>query len=265
MTPPHGGLNEHTPADTLNTEHAAQPLTSPEQLTPDRLARVEQLLGHTFTDRAILALALVHASASDARLGSNERLEFLGDAILGAIVCELIFERYPTSLEGDMTKLKSTVVSRKTCANVAKRLGLEHHIVVGKGMLTHRRLPASLSAAVVESLVAAVYLDAGYAAATAVVRPLFEQPVADAAASGHQHNYKSVLQQHAQQQLGCSPHYKVISEDGPDHAKRFEVAVDLDGHTHAPCWAASKKQAEQLAAREALYAMGVIEDATADD
>jgi len=221
--------------------------------------RAEGILGIRFNDRALLGLALRHASHSDSRLDSNERLEFLGDAILGAVVCDRIFERFPDLLEGEMTKIKSAAVSRRTCARVASRLGLEDLLVLGKGMQGQDRLPSSLAAAVLESVAGALYLDQGYDAARAWLVGLLDPLIEQAARSGHQQNFKSVLQQHAQQHLDGPPTYRVLDEKGPDHAKAFKVAVELGGELYAASWGQSKKQAEQQAALHALTELGVLE------
>lgn len=228
-------------------------------MDPKTRADIERVLGHSFRDEGLLRLALRHASVSDSRLDSNERMEFLGDAILGMIVCERIYQRYPSSLEGEMTKIKSLAVSRKTCARLARSLGLEQYISVGKGMLTQSRLPSSLAAAVLESLVAAVYLDGGMEAVRRFIEPAIDPLIEEAERSGHQHNFKSVLQQHAQQALGCAPQYRILDEKGPDHAKAFQIAVELDGVSYPPSWGQSKKQAEQQAALHALCELGLIE------
>lgn len=228
-------------------------------MDPSLRAEIEAAIGHTFADESFLDLALRHASVTDSRLDSNERLEFLGDAILGMIVCERIFRLYPNSLEGEMTKIKSLAVSRKTCAKLARELGLEGHISVGKGMRSQERLPASLAAAVLEAIVAAVYLDGGMDAVRGFLEPLVDPLIEDAVRSGHQHNFKSVLQQHAQQAMGCAPQYRILDEQGPDHAKAFRIAVELNGATYEPSWGQSKKQAEQQAALNALCALGLIE------
>ena len=222
-------------------------------------AEIESALGHTFQSEEILRLAFRHASVSDSRQDSNERMEFLGDAILGMIVCRRIYERFPESLEGEMTKIKSLAVSRRTCAKMARDLGLEKHISVGKGMLTQDRLPASLAAAVLESSIAALYLDGGMEAANRFLEPLIDPLIDAAMESGHQHNFKSVLQQHAQQEMGCAPQYVILAEKGPDHAKAFRVGVELNGVSYEACWGQSKKQAEQQAALHALCALGLIE------
>lgn len=222
-------------------------------------AEIECVVGHAFRDEHLLMMAFRHASVTESRLESNERLEFLGDAILGMIVCERIYHMYPGSLEGEMTKIKSLAVSRRTCARLARDLGLERYIEVGKGMRTHERLPASLSAAVLESIIAAVYIDAGMDAVRSFLEPLVDPLIEDAVRSGHQHNFKSVLQQHAQQAMGCAPAYRILQEKGPDHAKAFQIAVELDGVTYESSWGQSKKQAEQQAALNALCALGLIE------
>ncbi len=219
----------------------------------------QQRLGHTFADPSLLVRALHHASASDDRLLSNERLEFLGDAVLGLICCEMIFTLFPRLLEGEMTKIKSTVVSRQTCAAIAIGLRLDDLLVLGKGMRTQKAIPSSLSAAVTEAVVAAIYLDAGLEGARRFLGPILEPLIRSAEASGHQENFKSVLQQHAVQLLGQPPAYVVLDEQGPDHAKCFEVCVEVGERRFPSCWGQSKKQAEQLAALAALQQLGVVE------
>ncbi|MEL7472392.1 MAG: ribonuclease III [Planctomycetota bacterium] len=229
-----------------------------------QIDRLEALLGHRFTDRTLLVKSLVHASHAEERLHSNERLEFLGDAVLGMLVCEMIFQDYPGLLEGEMTKIKSSAVSRRACAKIARSVGLDDHLVLGKGMQGGEALPQSLAAAVLESVVAALYLDGGYAAVRRFLSPHIAEVIEEAAESGHQQNYKSVLQQHAQQTHGHTPNYIVLDEKGPDHAKAFQVCVELEGSRYAPTWGKSKKQAEQHAALAALQAIGVLESPDED-
>jgi ribonuclease-3 len=223
------------------------------------LDRAEELLGVRFEDRALLALALRHASHSDSRLDSNERLEFLGDAILGAVVCERIFAKFPNLLEGEMTKIKSAAVSRRTCARVALNMGLDDLLILGKGMQTQDRLPSSLAAAALESVAGAIYIDQGYEVAKAFLVRLLDPMIDQAARSGHQQNFKSVLQQHAQQHFEGPPTYRVIDEKGPDHAKAFKIAVELNGDLYEASWGQSKKQAEQQAALNALIELGLVQ------
>ncbi|MFI4896701.1 MAG: ribonuclease III [Phycisphaerales bacterium JB059] len=222
------------------------------------LSELEQVLGHEFQDKEVIQRAMRHASISDSRLDSNERLEFLGDSVLGLIACERIYEKFPNLLEGEMTKIKSSVVSRKACARIADDLELERFMQVGKGMQTAGDLPRSLGAAALEAVIAAIYTDAGLEATRRFLTPLID-PVIDAAArSGHQQNFKSVLQQHAQQILGTTPQYRILDEKGPDHAKAFKIGVELAGRQHEASWGQSKKQAEQAAALNALRELGVV-------
>lgn len=216
-------------------------------------------IGYRFNNRHLLVQALTHASVTDARIDSNERLEFLGDSVLGLVTSERIFSLFPNLLEGEMTKIKSTAVSRRTCADIADAMGLLDLLQLGKGMRGGAPLPRSLSAAALEAIIAAIYLDGGLDAARTFLAPHLDPCIQKAARLGHQENFKSVLQQHAQQQLGATPHYRVIDEQGPDHAKNFKIAVEIDGRRFPAQWGQSKKRAEQLAALEALREIGLIE------
>jgi ribonuclease-3 len=224
--------------------------------------QAEAILGYSFRDPALLRTALTHASLADTRIVSNERLEFLGDAVLGFVVCEYLYENFPDLLEGDLTKIKSAVVSRQTCARVASDLGLHELLAIGKGMQTRSVLPPSLAAAVYESITGAMYLDTGIETARQFIIDTLEDAIITAAESGHQQNFKSVLQQHAQNAGLPQPGYVLLDEKGPDHAKAFQIAVTLDGDRYPACWAQSKKRAEQLAALAALEQLGLI---TRDD
>ncbi len=228
-------------------------------LNSEQLKQAQSILKHTFTDLDLLQRAFVHASVTDTRLDSNERLEFLGDAILGMFVCERIFLSYPNYLEGEMTKIKSHAVSRATCAKIAIDVGLDQLIRVGKGMQTQPTLPSSLAAAITEAVIAALYIDGGMDAVTAFLEPLIDPLIEAAVDSGHQHNFKSVLQQHVQRLHGVSPMYQILDERGPDHAKSFKIGVEVQGESFEPSWGQSKKQAEQQAAMNALRSMGVVE------
>lgn len=224
------------------------------------LDKAEHILGYSFRDRSLLAQALTHASIADDRLRSNERLEFLGDAVLGFIVCEELYRLYDDLLEGELTKIKSAVVSRHLCAMVARDLGLDRLLLLGKGMQARDNLPSSLSAAVLESVIGALLLDGGIDAARRFIIEHMSSHIEEAAASGHQQNFKSVLQQHAQAHMDHQPVYLLISESGPDHAKRFEIAVRLGERMFTGSWASSKKRAEQNAALLALEELGLIRE-----
>lgn len=231
----------------------------------DLLQRAEKILGHSFRDTQLLKEALTHASIADTRLKSNERMEFLGDAVLDLVVCEALYRRFPKLLEGDLTKIKSAVVSRRTCAEVARETGLDELLIIGKGISSRATMPSSLAAAVYESIVAAIYLDAGFEAAKQFVLRTMAPKIETISANIHQHNYKAVLQQHAQKMMGATPVYELLDEKGPDHSKCFEVCVTIDGRRFASAWGPNKKAAEQKAALLALEELGVMQSGEVTD
>lgn len=216
------------------------------------LEKLEKRIGYTFTDKNLLLSSLTHASGAEHRLSSNERLEFFGDAILGAVVCEMLYRQYPDYLEGDLTKIKSIVVSRQTCTKISQALGMQEFLILGKGMTTHPTVPPSLLADVFESLVAAIYLDGGAEAAKTFI-VTFAGPEIELAADGESsYNYKSLLQQMAQREHGTTPTYQLLDEKGPDHSKCFKIAAQVGNARYQPAWGRNKKEAEQRAARNAL-------------
>ena len=217
-----------------------------------RLGQCEVVLDHRFANRALLELALTHSSAARTRPESNERLEFLGDAILGAVVCEMLFARFPQSPEGELTRIKSILVSRTTCAQLSRRLGFERFLLVGKGIGGSDRIPMSILGAVFEAIVAAIYLDAGYDAARRFIERAIVAEVDRAAARDRGKNFKSQLQHLAQIRFGATPAYRVLDEQGPDHLKCFRVAAVVAEVEYPGAWGPSKKEAEQAAARQAL-------------
>ena len=216
------------------------------------VAECQRRIGYEFRDPALLVAALTHASGAQHRLASNERLEFLGDAILGFLVCETLYRAFPESLEGDLTRIKSVVVSRETCSRISERLGLIDFLIVGKGLSAGRPVPESVLSDLFESLVAAIYLDGGMDA----VRPFVARhvgPEIEEVASGAQGcNHKSLLQQWSQRDFGITPTYEVLEEAGPDHSKTFHVSAQIGGRRYAPAWGRNKKEAEQRAASNAL-------------
>lgn len=218
----------------------------------DLLDHCQHVLDYRFRNLAYLRTALVHASSANSRVTSNERLEFLGDAILGAIVCELLYRKFPEYLEGDLTRIKSVVVSRRTCAKISQKLGFDTFLILGKGMGMHEETPSSVLADVFESVVGAIYLDGGMEAAKPfVVRHI--EPEIDATVEGQDGiNYKSHLQQMAQRQFGATPTYLLLDEKGPDHLKCFKVSAQIGRQRYAPAWGRNKKDAEQRAAMNAL-------------
>ena len=226
--------------------------------TESTLDLCQQVIGYQFKDRELLRLALVHASASDLRIESNERLEFLGDAILGMIICHELFIRFPYYLEGELTKIKSMLVSRRTCGRIANNMGLGQFLCVGKGMRSQSKLPASCCSAALESIIGAIYTDGGDSAAREFILRQYNSMLEEADARHPQENYKSMLQQYAQQAMDCTPTYELLDEKGPDHSKCFEVSVVIGSQRFGSAWGPSKKESEQLAAFYALQGLNVI-------
>ena len=223
---------------------------------------VQAVTGYRFKSADLLQNALMHASIATSRLVSNERLEFLGDAILGLVICEEIYHRFPQYLEGELTRIKSVVVSRETCAHVADGLGLVQYLSLGRGITEAENMPSSLAACAYEAVVGAIYLDGGLEPARQFILAHMGEEIDRVLAGEHRRNYKSLLQQHAQRDLGASPNYEVLDEKGPDHAKAFEVAVTIRGRRYPSAWGPSKKAAEQVAAMEALRVLGKLEAET---
>lgn len=231
----------------------------------EALARCQSAIGIQFKNTEVLASALTHASIATNRLESNERLEFLGDAILGMVVCQYLYQNYPDYLEGELTKIKSTVVSGKTCAKISEELGLAECLFLGNGISARTKLPTSVMAAVFESLIAAIFLDAGHDVARDFILEHVRPYIDRAAASEHHQNFKSQLQQYAQRDMAATPMYELLDEKGPDHSKCFEVAVCIAGRRFPSAWGPSKKEAEQKAAYNALIDLKlVVQDAGAN-
>lgn len=225
----------------------------------------QQRIHYQFRDVGLLKAALTHASSADQRRDSNERMEFLGDAVLGLVVCQALYERLPDALEGDMTKIKSAVVSRRTCARVAQNLRLTQGLQLGQGMDNGDHLPRSLAAGTLEAVIAAIYLDGGLEAAQTFILRNLDSELQQAAASQNHFNNKSQLQQWAQRVMNSTPIYELLDEKGPDHAKCFEVAVSIGGRQFPSAWGPTKKEAEQKAASLALIALGELEEPAAED
>jgi len=228
----------------------------------DSFEAVQIILEYRFKDPGLLESALTHASVAPHRLASNERLEFLGDAILGLVICEALYARFPEFLEGELTRFKSVVVSRETCARVAERLDFVEHLSLGKGIMESPNLPASLAACAYEAIIGAMYLDGGLEGTRRFILAHMNEEIDRVMAGEHQLNYKSLLQQHAQHDIGATPNYELLDEKGPDHAKAFEVAVVIRGRRYPSAWGPNKKAAEQRAAMEALRVLGRLEEET---
>ncbi len=217
-----------------------------------KLQRCQEIIDYRFKDETLLLSALTHASGATHRLASNERLEFLGDAVLGLTVCQWLYEEFPEYNEGDLTKIKSAVVSRRSCGRVACALGLDRCLIVGRGVTRNRSFPRSLVSDVFEAVVAAMYLDAGPDLVKQRLKLWLEAEVATAVDCQGAGNFKSSLQQYAQRELSSTPVYRLVRESGPDHRKSFLIAAVISDRQFAAAWGSNKKDAEQRAASNAL-------------
>lgn len=221
-------------------------------LTSEIIERCEAALNYQFQDRELLQVCLTHASGAKHRLASNERLEFLGDAILGMVVCEMLYRLFPESTEGELTRIKSILVSRRTCAKISENLGCQEFMLLGKGLSTFSTVPTSVTAAVFESLIAGVYLDGGLEPARAMIERFMEEEIELTVQQRQGRNFKSLLQHLAQKTFGETPVYRLLDQKGPDHSKCFYVSAVIGEQSFTPAWGSTKKDAEQRAAQNAI-------------
>jgi ribonuclease-3 len=222
------------------------------------LKDLEQAIGYRFRDITLLQNALAHSSYANERwhnsLMSNERLEFLGDSILGMTVAEYLYRQFPDRPEGELTRMRADMVCEQTLANVARQIGLGEHLHLGHGEEQGGgRDRASILADAVESVIAACYLDGGFEPAKSFIARfiLCDVPVKQL----HNRDYKTALQEQVQKKKDQLIRYTLVGETGPDHDKRFCVAVSINGETVGEGTGRSKKRAEQEAAKAALEAL----------
>jgi ribonuclease-3 len=228
----------------------------PQDLTTNREAEIleecQTAVGYRFTRPDLLRSALTHTSGADTRQDSNERLEFLGDSVLGLVCVEQLYLRFPDYQEGDLTKIKSAVVSRRTCARISRQLRLGDFLFLGKGMYHDSAIPSNMLADVYESLVGAIYLDGGLEPAKEFILKYLNPEIEQVAEAAHAGNYKSLLQQVAQKEFNATPAYHLLDEKGPDHSKCFKISAVVERYHYPAAWGRTKKEAEQKAAMNAL-------------
>lgn len=223
---------------------------------PD-LEGLQELLGYRFQDRSLLDLALTHESWANERqidAGNNERLEFLGDSVLGLVVCRYLYDRHPGLPEGRMAQIKAHLVSTTYLARKAGSLDLGSYLRLGRGeVLSEGRTRKNVLADTLEALIGALYLDGGMEAARPFVLSLLQEAMDRM--EGSQKDYKSLLQELTQRLHKSLPNYEVAAEEGPPHARTFLVRVDFLGEILGSGLGNSKREASQKAARQALEAM----------
>lgn len=220
---------------------------------------LEEKLGYTFRDKHLLENALTHSSYAnehrEAGAHSNERLEFLGDSILGLVVADHLYRTRPDLPEGDLTRIRAALVCESSLVEVAQALDLGSYLRLGKGE-DHGggRARPSIQADAVEALLAAVYLDGGIGQARKLIHALVLEQEQEKTAAGR--DYKTALQELVQRESGQVLAYQLVGEEGPDHDKRFFVEVDLNGTPVGSGQGRSKKEAEQMAAKAAIGKLG---------
>lgn len=215
---------------------------------------LEEKLGYTFQDPKLLENALTHSSCANesrGKLQSNERLEFLGDSILGMVVADHLYRNHPDLPEGELTRIRAALVCEESLVEVAQALGLGQYLRLGKGEEAGggRQRP-SIRADAVEAVLAAVYLDGGIGSARKIIQKYILSR--EVAGLTKPHDYKTALQELVQRESGQVLRYRLTGEEGPDHNKRFFVAVDLNGTCVGAGNGRSKKEAEQMAAKAAI-------------
>jgi ribonuclease-3 len=222
---------------------------------------VEELeagIGYRFVNRGLLAESLTHRSWVNERRGGegapdNERLEFLGDAVLGLLVGKMLFARFPRSREGVLARMKASLVGEETLASLASARGLGRHLLLGRGEeRSGGRERRSLLANTYEALLAAVYLDGGLEPAERIVEQDFSPLLAGIASGATGRDFKTEFQELVQTRFGKAPTYELIDADGPPHDRRFTVAAMVAGERLGEGSGKSKKEAEQAAARQCL-------------
>lgn len=230
------------------------PVLMPRVQAPSPTAVYSPLMGlpHEFRDEALLRLALTHSSTHASE--DNERLEFLGDAVLDLIIVEELYADHEQHAEGPMTEMKSAIVSRRSLAEAAARLELNDQAILGQG-LKSEALPRSVLANLYEAVLGAIYLDSGLDAARAFTLSTLQEELDRAREAPGSNNPKQELQIYTQRMSGSPPDYVLLDDRGSAHARAFLVAAEFDGRRYAPAWGRTLKEAEQWAAHEALLAL----------
>lgn len=232
-------------------------------LSSEDRSKLEELIGHHFADKQRLDRALTHASTGSAKVSNYERLEFLGDRVLGLCVAELLFQSFPAATEGELSVRLNQLVSAESCAQVADELELHRYIRTGADVkkLTGKRM-LNVRADVVESLIAALYLDGGLEAARQfILRNWTERATR---ADGARRDAKTELQEWAHANFAVTPSYRVEDRSGPDHDPRFTVTVEVKGVAPETGVDRSKRAAEQVAATKMLEREGVWQKYSAE-
>jgi len=224
-----------------------------------------KILGYTFEQPDLLAETFRHASYVNERLNSNlrdnERLEFLGDAVLDLAISHILMELFHDAKEGDLSKQRASVVDERGLCHVAKELGLGDYLLLGRGEeLSHGREKSSILANTMEALIGAIYLDAGFTKTKEIIHRLFLPLLGKTDPGEELNDFKSLLQEYTQERHKTRPEYILADESGPAHDKTFRVALCLNKKIITEGVGKSKKEAEQRAAKEAFFCLTTVRE-----
>lgn len=227
---------------------------------PLDIKNLEQTIGYVFKDKSIIMTAVTHSSFANEQKSRkvicecNERLEFLGDSVLSLVVSEYLYEQYRTRPEGDLTKIRASVVCSRSLSSLANRINLGSYLLLGKGEEETGRTNPKILENAFEALLAAIYLDSDKSKETVArfLLPIMKQEIVDASYDEMAYDYKTTLQQFVQSMGKERLCYVCVKETGPDHAKTFEVVVKLNSNVIGTGIGKTKREAEQNAAKEAL-------------
>ena len=226
----------------------------------ERLAHLEQRLGLSFTVKQLALTAITHKSYcnehKDEPLQDNERLEFLGDAVVDLAIGHRLMERFPNAAEGELSKLRALIVNEEGLGRIGRSLGIGELLILGRGEeLTGGRDKTSLIADATEAIIGALYLSDGMTSVMHFIDRVFADALEGVAMGRQGQDYKSLLQEEGQSLFKASPRYRVVGETGPDHEKIFEVEVSIGVEVFARSSGRSKKEAEQAAAKDTLLVL----------
>jgi len=222
-----------------------------------KLSKLEESVGYEFKNKELLVEALTHKSYAYESGGEitydNEKLEFLGDSVLSIVVSTLIYKKNPDYAEGELSKLRASLISEYSLNEIAKGLSVGKYLLLGCGEeRSGGRKKPSLLANAYEAILAAIYLDSGFRAAFRCVKAHFKEAIFEVAPKKHHRDFKSQVQEESHRKFKVAPKYKVIKKSGPDHKQVFQVELSINGDPISKGKGSSKKEAEQLAAKKAL-------------
>lgn len=227
------------------------------------IPNIEDRIGYTFDDRSLLLTAFVHRSFVNENReinDTNERLEFLGDSILGLLIAEYLYLQLPSTPEGELSYLRSRLVDATSCVKYVQKLKLEKHLLLGKGeQMNDGRGRDTILADLFEAIIGAIYLDGGIEATKNFLFHNFSKEI-EAIIKTPLRNWKAILQDYCQKEYHHTPTYKVLDETGPDHSKIFRISVQIDNREIGYGEGSSKKEAQQAAAQKALNDLNIAQD-----